>query len=226
MTVTETILSELRKDNKRFFACDNISNYLTSSRLSQLEDELTGKFAEVLKTLIIDIENDPNSKDTPRRLAKMYLKEIFSGRYQPQPKATAFPNEGDDKYTGMIVVRVEIKSVCAHHHQEISGIAYIGVIPNGKVLGLSKYIRIAQWVARRGQLQEELTNQIANKIKLVAQTENVAVHIRAQHGCCTNRGIMAHDSTTQTTVLYGEFKESDVKKEFFDNINFQHLGNR
>ena len=153
----------------------------------------------------------------------MYINEIMSGRYHPAPKATAFPNEGEDSYTGMIVIRSELRSVCSHHHQPVAGVAYIGIIPGEKVIGLSKYTRIAQWCARRGTLQEELANDICKEIQKATESENVAVYIQATHGCCENRGIMAHSSLTQTTVLKGHFLDDSMttKKEFFDNIKLQ-----
>jgi GTP cyclohydrolase I len=112
--------------------------------------------------------------------------------------------------------------MCSHHHQPVSGVAYIGIIAAEKLIGLSKYTRIAQWCARRGTLQEELCNDIAREISKATASENVAVYIQATHGCCENRGIMAHSSLTQTTVLKGAFKEDTAaKKEFFDNIKLQ-----
>ena len=122
----------------------------------------------------------------------------------------------------MLVVRSELKSVCSHHNQPVSGVAYIGIIPNGKVIGLSKYTRIAQWCARRGTLQEELCNDIAREIEEATNAKNLGVYIQATHGCCENRGIKAHSSLTQTTVLKGSFKEDPgTKKEFMDNIKLQ-----
>ena len=145
----------------------------------------------------------------------------MAGRYDPAPKATAFPNSGQDRYDGMLVVRSELKSMCSHHHQPVTGVAYIGIIPGEKVIGLSKYTRIAQWCARRGTLQEELCNDIVREVQKATDSDNVAVYIQATHGCCENRGIGAHSSLTQTTVLRGEFHNSDVKKEFFDNVKLQ-----
>jgi GTP cyclohydrolase I len=122
----------------------------------------------------------------------------------------------------MLVVRSELKSMCSHHHQPVTGIAYIGILAGQKLIGLSKYTRIAQWCARRGTLQEELCMDIAREIELATASKDVAVYIQATHGCCENRGIMAHSSLTQTTVLRGAFKEdASVKKEFFDNIKLQ-----
>ena len=226
MKTSTRIIEQLKKDNKRYFASDNISDYVNSTDILLLYNEVAEAFEGVLKTLIIDTENDPNSKGTAKRLAKMYLKEIMSGRYEPAPNTTAFPNEGEYSYGGMIVVRAEIKSVCSHHHQPVNGTCYIGIIPNGKVLGLSKYIRIAQWCARRGTLQEELCNHIANEIMKATDASHVGVYIAADHGCCTNRGINAHSALTQTTVLRGDFNEPDVKKEFFDNIQLQEMHSR
>lgn len=219
--ISQIIRHRLESANVRFHACDNISEFIYAGEKEQLIDEVAGKFDTVLKSLLIDTFTDPNSADTGRRLAKMYINELFSGRYDPAPSATAFPNEGDDKYEGMLVVRTELKSVCSHHHQPVSGLAYIGIIPGKKVIGLSKYSRIAQWHARRGTLQEELCQRIQKSIASITETPNVAVHITATHGCCENRGLMAHNSKTQTTVLGGDFKRSDLKQEFFDNIKLQ-----
>lgn len=222
--ISEVIKDRIVAANGNFFSNDNISEYIGEGEETKLIDELTEKFEGVLKSLVIDIDNDPNSADTGRRLAKMYVNELFEGRYSKQPKATAFPNEGEAKYDGMLVVRSELKSVCSHHHQPVTGTAYIGIIPGKKVIGLSKYTRIAQWHARRGTLQEELCQRIQKSISQITETPNVAVYIVASHGCCENRGIMAKNSKTQTTVLGGDFKRSDLKQEFFDNIKLQSGG--
>ena len=218
----DAIRFKMRRDNKRFWAGDNISDYLHEGDREQLIDEATEAFETVLDRLLIDRETDPNSQGTARRLAKMYFNEIMAGRYEPEPDATAFPNDSQDRYEGMLVVRSELRSMCSHHHQPVSGVAYIGIIAAQKLIGLSKYTRIAQWCARRGTLQEELCNDIAREISKATDSENVAVYIQATHGCCENRGIMAHSSLTQTTVLKGAFKtDPSVKKEFFDNIKLQ-----
>ena len=152
----------------------------------------------------------------------MYINEIMSGRYDPMPAATAFPNDGENRYEGMLVVRSELTSMCSHHHQTVKGVAYIGIIAAEKLIGLSKYTRIAQWCSLRGTLQEELANDIAREIQNATGSENVAVYIQATHGCVENRGILAHSSLTQTTVLKGAFKDdSGTKKEFMDNVKLQ-----
>ena len=213
---------KMKRDGKRFWAGDNISDYLHEGDKEKLIDEATEAFELVLDRLLIDRETDPNSQGTARRLAKMYYNEIMGGRYDPAPDCTAFPNEGEERYGGMLVVRSEIRSMCSHHHQPVAGVAYIGILAAEKLIGLSKYTRIAQWCSRRGTLQEELCNDIAREIMKVTESQDVGVYIQAQHGCCENRGIMAHSSLTQTTVLTGVFKtEPGVKKEFFDNIKLQ-----
>lgn len=220
--VSEAIRNNLRANNKRFWAGDNISEFITEQNKELLIDEATEAFEAVLDTLLIDRENDPNSQGTARRLAKMYFHEIMSGRYDPAPDATAFPNEIEEGYRGMLVVRSELRSMCSHHHQPVKGVAYIGIIAANKLIGLSKYTRIAQWCAQRGTLQEELCNDIAREIMKATGSRDVAVHIGAEHGCCTNRGIRATSSLTQTTVLEGIFKtDPDTKKEFFDNVMLQ-----
>ena len=218
----EEVTRRLKDANKRHWAGDNISEFIYEGEKQTLIEEAAEKFEGVLDALLIDRATDPNSQGTAKRLAKMYYNELMQGRYDKIPTATAFPNDGADAYTGMLVVRSELKSVCSHHHQPVSGVAYIGIIPNGKVIGLSKYTRIAQWCARRGTLQEELCNDIAREIKIATNSKNIGVYIQATHGCCENRGIMAHSSLTQTTVLEGSFKEDPgTKKEFMDNIKLQ-----
>lgn len=222
MSVSETIRNRIKAAGGRYWAGDNISKYIYFDEYDRLIEETTEAFEQVLDALVIDKETDPNSKGTAKRLAKMYFNEVMSGRYNPAPDATSFPNDGNDAYTGMLVVRSELKSMCSHHHQPVTGVAYIGIIAATKLIGLSKYTRIAQWCARRGTLQEELCNDIAREIEKATGSENVAVYIQAEHGCCTNRGIMAHSSLTQTTVLRGAFNEdAGTKKEFFDNIKLQ-----
>ena len=220
--LSQVIRDRMKQDNKRFWAGDNISDYVDDNVMPELIDEATEAFEKVLDTLLIDRETDPNSKGTARRLAKMYYNEIMAGRYEPAPDATAFPNDSEDRYEGMLVVRSELRSMCSHHHQPVSGVAYIGIIAAEKLIGLSKYTRIAQWCARRGTLQEELCNDIAREIQKATGATDVGVYVQAVHGCCENRGIMAHSSLTQTTVLKGAFNDDQsTKKEFFDNIKLQ-----
>jgi len=220
--LADVIRFKMKREGKRFWAGDNISEYVDEKTKDQLIDEATEAFELVLDRLLIDRENDPNSHGTARRLAKMYFNEIMAGRYDPAPNATSFPNDSEDRYEGMLVVRSELRSMCSHHHQPVVGVAYIGLIAAEHLIGLSKYTRIAQWCARRGTLQEELANDIAREIQKATGAQDLGVYIQATHGCCENRGIMAHSSLTQTTVLHGAFKnDPSVKKEFFDNVKLQ-----
>lgn len=220
--LSDAIRARMKRDNKRFWAGDNVSDYLHETDKEHLISEATEAFELVLDRLLIDRETDPNSKGTAKRLAKMYFNEVMAGRYESPPDCTAFPNDSEDRYEGMLVVRSELRSMCSHHHQPVTGVAYIGIIAAEKLIGLSKYTRIAQWCARRGTLQEELCNDIAREIQKATGAKDVGVYIQATHGCCENRGIMAHSSLTQTTVLKGAFKDDPgTKKEFFDNIKLQ-----
>jgi len=222
MSTSEKIRQRLEVDGKRYYAADNISKYLSPTEKSDLIDELTEKFEGVLDTLIIDRQNDPNSIDTARRLAKMYILEIMGGRYDNDPRITAFPNDG--KYDQLIVVRMDIKSMCSHHHQPVSGVCYVACMPGEEVIGLSKYTRVAQHLASRGHLQEELCEMIAYRIEKLTKSKAVGVYIKARHGCCENRGIKASNSSTQTTVLKGELKANpSLKEEFMDNIKLQEM---
>ena len=225
MNTSERIIKKLKNNNVRFHADDNISKWVNPVDMADLIDELTEKFDGVLRSLIIDVDSDPNSKGTAKRLAKMYVHEVMSGRYYPEPQVASFPNDdstGSDPYTGMIVVRAELKSMCSHHHQTVTGTAYIAVIPDKRVIGLSKYIRIAQHEARRGTLQEQLCGRIAKAISNATESPHVAVYIEARHGCCENRGISAGNSLTQTTVLLGDFlTDHSVRSEFLSNVKLQ-----
>ena len=222
MSKSKELKARLEELGIRHWAGDNISYVMQKGDKEALIEELIPKFESVLDSLLIDRNNDPNSKDTGKRLAKMYINELMAGRYDPMPNATAFPNHIENGYKGMLVVRSELKSLCSHHHQPVNGVAYIGIIAADNLIGLSKYTRIAQWCARRGTLQEELNNVIADEIQKATKSENVGVYIQATHGCCENRGIAAHSSLTQTTVLRGAFyNDPGTKKEFMDNIKLQ-----
>ena len=217
--ISVRVRRRIESDGADFGASDNISYYFFNGELEELVDELEEKFAAVLDTLVIDRVGDPNSADTPRRLAKMYIHELMAGRYEPKPICTSFPNsDPKTRFDGMIVTKAEITSMCAHHHQPVRGICHIGLLPSVRVLGLSKYTRIAQWCSRRGTLQEELTNNIAREIIAETDIESIGVVIKAKHGCMDFRGVMTHDSSTVTASLFGQFRAEAVKSEFFEHI--------
>ena len=222
MTTRDKIKQRLEDNNVRHWANDNIADYIKEGEKQQLIDEAVPAFENMLQSLLIDTETDPNSIDTARRMAKMYINEIMSGRYDQMPNPSSFPNYIEGGYEGMLVVRSELTSLCSHHHQTVKGVAYIGIIAGPKLLGLSKYTRIAQWCAMRGTLQEDLNGMIANAIQKETGSEHVGVYVQATHGCCENRGIRAKSSLTQTTVLRGAFKDNPATtKEFMDNIKMQ-----
>lgn len=218
----EKIAEQLKSKGVRFWANDNIAKHLSQADRWTLKKETEEAFEGVLKSLLIDIEEDPNSEGTAHRLSKMMWDELFAGRYDEAPRVTAFPNEGSEKYDGMLVIRAEVNSQCSHHWQPVHGTCFIGILPKNKVLGLSKYSRIVEWHSRRGTLQEELCQRIRRSIAHYTDTDDVAVYIEASHGCCENRGIMSGNSLTQTISLGGVFL-SDVsnKEEFFHNISMQ-----
>ena len=222
MKIKDKIKQRLEENKVRYWANDNIADYIEEGEKQQLIDEAVPAFENMLQHLLIDTKTDPNSMDTARRMAKMYINEIMSGRYDKMPNPSAFPNYIEGGYEGMLVVRSELTSLCSHHHQTVKGVAYIGIIAGPKLLGLSKYTRIAQWCAMRGTLQEDLNVMIANAIQRETGSEDVGVYVQATHGCCENRGIKAHSSLTQTTVLRGAFKDDPAtKKEFIDNVKLQ-----
>ena len=164
MKVSEKITNKIKEAGAKYWASDNVAKFMDEGDHEKLIEELIPHFEGVLDTLLIDRYNDPNSQGTARRLSKMYINELMWGRYNSMPNATAFPNDIEEGYKGMLVVRSEILSMCSHHHQPVKGTAYIGIIAGETLIGLSKYTRIAQWCARRGTLQEELANDISREI--------------------------------------------------------------
>lgn len=214
---SKTIAKRLRERGVRFFCNDNISEHITPEEHDQLLSEVEENMKSVLQSLVIDIDNDHNTQDTAHRVAKMFMNEIFAGRYETKPKVTAFPNANayDELYvTGPITIR----STCAHHFQAIQGKAYIGVFPGKNVIGLSKFNRITDWIASRPQIQEEMTVQIADEIERVTEADGVAVLLQAEHLCMTQRGVKEHESDMTTAVMRGVFRDDKSLKQEFYNI--------
>jgi GTP cyclohydrolase I len=213
--ISNTIADRLRSKGIRFFCNDNIHEHLLPEEHDQILAEVEENMKKVLKSLVIDTDNDHNTNDTAHRVAKMFMQEIFSGRYEAPPKITAFPNvtNYDQIYvTGPITVR----SMCAHHMMPIAGKAYIGVFPGKNVIGLSKFNRLVDWVSSRPQIQEEMTQQIADAIERETEAEGIAVIIQAEHFCMTHRGVKEHDSDMTTSIMRGAFRtDPNLKAEFF-----------
>jgi GTP cyclohydrolase I len=216
---SEIIRNRLKQKDQKFFCNDNISEVMEGIDFDALVDEVTGKMQGVLDSLVIDTENDHNTQETARRVAKMFVLETFSGRYQPQPKITAFPNANqyDEVYvTGPITIR----STCAHHFQGIKGKCYIGVFPGKNVIGLSKFNRLVDWISSRPQIQEEMTVQIADAVMEATEAEGIAILVQAEHMCMTMRGVREHDSAMTTSVMRGVFRDDpSMKQEFFNIVS-------
>ena len=214
---------ELRKRmttiKHKHFANDTIFAYLDPGDVKLIECEVAEAFEDVLKALVINTTDDHNTKATAQRVAKMFVHEIFRGRYYPPPEVTSFPNakQYDQIYmTGPI----SINSTCAHHFQPITGQAYVGVFPGKRVVGLSKFNRIVDWIASRPQIQEEMTEQIADMVEKETEAQGVAVVIKAEHFCMTARGVKEHESEMMTSVVRGMFRdEPATKAEFFSLLN-------
>ena len=199
----------------RFHANDNISKHIYEYEKEQLETEVQEAFQKVLEALVIDTENDHNTRNTAKRVAKMYVREIFGGRFNPRPAVTSFPNMGyKSLYTSG---PISIRSTCAHHFQNIVGNAWVGIIPEEEVIGLSKFNRLVHHIAERPQIQEEMTTEIANELSLYAKTKHVAVVVKAEHHCMTQRGVKEHESDMTTAIMLGAFSEDPaLKQEFYD----------
>ena len=195
---------------------ENISETLEPEDIDKMQRDVEKHFQKVLEALRIDTESDHNTKETAKRVAKMFVREIFAGRYDPKPDITSFPNitNYDELY---ITGPIKIRSTCAHHFQPIVGNAWIGVKPAKNVIGLSKFNRLVDWIASRPQIQEEMTVQIADLIEEETQAEGIAVVIKAEHLCLTHRGVKEHESDMTTSIVRGSLrKEETQKREFFN----------
>jgi GTP cyclohydrolase IA len=212
---SEKIRARLKAAGQKFRANDNIAAFIQPNELGALTDEVAESVRGLLRTLVIDVDNDHNTRETAERVARMYLTEVFAGRYLTAPDLTAFPNVTayDELY---VVGPITIRSTCAHHLQNIRGNCWIGIYPGRNVLGLSKFYRLAEWVAARPQIQEEMTIQIADLVEAETQAEGVAVVVKAEHMCVTHRGVKEDASDMTTSVLRGILRnQPDTRAEFF-----------
>lgn len=212
---SQRIRRRLENAKQRYHSNDNIADYIEDGELDELQEEVALKLEEVLQSLVIDTVSDHNTQDTANRVAKMFIKETFSGRYRPVPKVTAFPNMG---YQSLYTTGpISIRSTCAHHFQNIVGRCWVGIVPDKEVIGLSKFNRIVHHIAERPQIQEEMTTQIAEALKQYAKTENIAVVVKAEHHCMTMRGVREHESDMTTAIMLGAFKDDPaLRQEFYD----------
>jgi GTP cyclohydrolase I len=218
--VSIKIRERLSAARKRFHANDNIADFIEPGELDKLLDEVEAKMKAVLDSMVIDTKNDHNTGDTARRVAKMYLTEVFRGRYVKPPALTEFPNVGHLNEL-MIVGPITVRSACSHHFCPVIGQVWIGVMPNEhtNVIGLSKYARLAEWVMGRPQIQEEAVVQLADIIQERTQPDGLAIVMEASHFCMSWRGVKDMDSKMINSVMRGVFlKDPNLRREFLSLI--------
>lgn len=218
--VSARIRERIQRARQRFHANDNISAFLEPGDLDALLDEVEGKMKGVLESLVIDTESDHNTQDTARRVAKMYLTEVFRGRYVAPPPVTEFPN-AERLNELMIVGPITVRSACSHHFCPVIGKIWIGVMPNEhtNVIGLSKYARLVDWIMGRPQIQEEAVVQLADLIMEKTQPDGLAIVMEASHFCMSWRGVRDMDSKMINSVMRGVFlKDSALRREFLSLI--------
>jgi GTP cyclohydrolase IA len=221
--VSEKIRERLQAKGQRFHANDNIADFIQPGELEQLTREVEGRVAAMLQSLVIDITNDHNTQETARRVAKMYVNEIFRGRYVPKPKVTEFPNASHLNEL-MIMGPVTVRSACSHHLCPIMGRLWIGVMPNqdSALIGLSKYSRLCEWVMTRPQIQEEAILQLSDLLVSMMKPDGLAVVMEADHFCMHWRGVKDNASKMTNSVMRGVFLENGaLRREFLSLINLK-----
>jgi GTP cyclohydrolase I len=221
--VSARIRARLVKARRRFHANDNIADFLEAGELEALLEEVADKVTGVLESLVIDTSHDHNTRETAQRMAKMYLNEVFHGRYQPPPPVTEFPNvEGLNEL--MIVGPVTVRSACSHHFCPIMGKLWIGLMPNehSSLIGLSKYARLADWIMSRPQIQEEAITQLADLLMRQVRPDGLAVVMEADHFCMHWRGIKDDNAKMINSVMRGSFlKDAALRREFLSLISMK-----
>ncbi|PLK47625.1 GTP cyclohydrolase I [Uliginosibacterium sp. TH139] len=222
--VSEKIRSRIQQAQHRFHANDNISAFIEPGELDALLDEVEEKMKTVLESLVIDTRSDHNTQDTARRVAKMYLTEVFRGRYLPAPPVTEFPN-AEHLNELMIVGPITVRSACSHHFCPIMGRLWIGIMPNehSNLIGLSKYARLAEWIMSRPQIQEEAITQVANLLMDKVSPDGLSVVMEADHFCMHWRGVKDSDTKMINSVMRGVFlKDASLRREFLSLINLKN----
>ena len=223
--VSERVRHRIKASGKRFHANDNISEFVRDGELAELQAEIELKMREVLRSLVIDTDSDHNTQDTAKRVAKMYLNEVFRGRYVAPPPVTEFPNV-EHLNELMIVGPITIRSACSHHFCPIMGRVWIGVMPNqhSNLIGLSKYARLADWVMSRPQIQEEAVTQMANLLQEKIQPDGLALVMEADHFCMHWRGVKDVNAKMINSVMRGSFlKDANLRREFLSLIDSRKI---
>ncbi len=221
--VSARVRDRIRRAKRRFHANDNISDFLEPGELEALLEEVAGKMKGVLESLVIDTESDHNTQDTARRVAKMYLNEVFRGRYLPAPPVTEFPN-AENLNELMIVGPITVRSACSHHFCPIMGRLWIGLMPNehSNLIGLSKYSRLAEWIMSRPQIQEEAITQLAELLMSKVTPDGLAVVMEADHFCMHWRGVKDSETKMVNSVMRGSFlKDAALRREFLSLISLK-----
>ena len=223
LTASGRVRARIQKAKQRFHANDNISAFLVPGDLEALLDEVESKMKGVLESLVIDTESDHNTQETARRIAKMYLTEVFRGRYVPAPPVTEFPN-AEHLNELMIVGPIKVRSACSHHFCPIMGRLWIGLMPNehSNLIGLSKYWRLAEWIMSRPQIQEEAITQMAELLMGKVSPDGLAVVMEADHFCMHWRGVKDSETKMVNSVMRGSFlKDSALRREFLSLIDLK-----
>jgi GTP cyclohydrolase IA len=226
LPVSEQIRARLKLANRRFHANDNISEFIEPGELDGLLVEVEGKLKGVLQSLVIDTSSDHNTQETARRVAKMYLTEVFRGRYVAPPPVTEFPN-AERLNELMIVGPITVRSACSHHFCPIIGRLWVGLMPNehSNLIGLSKYSRLAEWIMSRPQIQEEAITQMADLLMKKVSPDGLAVVMEADHFCMHWRGVKDSETRMINSVMRGSFlKDPSLRREFLSLINLNNRG--
>lgn len=221
LPISVLIRQRIHEAKRRFHANDNIAEFIQPGELEALIDEVQAKFQGVLESLVIDTDSDHNTQETARRVAKMYVKEVFAGRYLAPPPVTEFPNV-ERLNELMIVGPLTVRSACSHHFCPIIGELWIGIMPNehSNLIGLSKYARLAEWIMSRPQIQEEAVTQVADLLNTKMQPDGLAVVMDANHFCMSWRGVKDMNSKMINSVMRGSFLTNpDLRKEFLNLLN-------
>ena len=219
--VSTRIRNRLKASGISFLANDNVADYIEPGELRELEVEVADKLRDLLRTLVIDIDNDHNTHETAERVARMYLHEVFKGRYHHQPKVASFPNvkQLDEIYT---VGPITVRSACSHHLVPIMGNCWIGIKPGSRVIGLSKFTRVADWVFSRPHIQEEAVMILADEIEKLCEPQGLGIIIKAQHYCMKWRGVKEPQTSMVNSVVRGDFRhDPSLKQEFFELVRQQ-----
>jgi GTP cyclohydrolase I len=221
LPASERIRYRLMTADRRFHANDNIAAFVREGELAELKTEVEARMQEVLRALVIDTDSDHNTQETAQRVARMYIDEVFRGRYVPMPAVTEFPNV-ERLNELMIVGPITVRSACSHHMCPIFGKIWIGILPNehSNLIGLSKYARIADWVMSRPQIQEEAVTMLANELQQRVRPDGLALVMEADHFCMQWRGVKDNDSAMVNSVMRGAFlKDANLRREFLSLLS-------